>query len=687
MTTRPHTPVQRAGRPRAVPAAGALLLLAVLAVLGGCDINKPEMPTFDTSVSLPLGTERLEVSDAVDSEDFLGAGPDGSLLFQVTGDPDTLDFVFDLSAELGAQSFGQDLGAFDLASVGPLAYGFRLEDVWAPAAVADGLTLAVPAFPFSVTSTDQDVPDVASATLAAGTGSVTITNALPVPVSAASGPDQVVLVLESPAGATFASFTFGAIPAGQSRTVAVDLAGAVLPDRLRVRLAGGSPGSSGSPVSVHRDDALDVTASFTGLVVSQATAVVGAQSFSTTFSAPLPDGYAITEAVVEHGSSQLNVTNGLPIPCTATLTWPDLRDAQGQVFRRQYDLAAGATTVRTLDFAGCTLAAGASPLTALDGQVEVASPGSSGQAVTMRATDGVSASLTPATISFSSATGTVPESVVTLTPTVTHIDLPDELDGLSLTAATLTLHLDTTASLPGVVDLTLSGARQDGKIARLTIQQPLNDGLSQSATEIVLDQDNSDIVDFLNNLPERITVLGEVSLGGDGAVGTVRPNDTAVFSWSIEAPVEVVIDGATLDSDARLLDFDADLAERVQTHAQGARADLEVLNHLPLALEVTLLVGTDPTTLDTAPLLTVGPLAVAAAQFSPTTHVVTAPVTSRPSFTLTAEQARVFGLPNVVTKFRATIPSSGGQAVRVQSTDWVEIQGIVQLDVLVDDQL
>lgn len=381
------------------------------------------------------------------------------------------------------------------------------------------------------------------------------------------------------------------------------------------------------------------------------------------------------------------MTNGLPIPRTATLTWPDLRDAQVQVFRRQYDLAAGATTVRTLDFAGCTLAAGASPLTALDGQVEVASPGSSGQAVTMRATDGVSASLTPATISFSSATGTVPESVVTLTPTVTHIDLPDELDGLSLTAATLTLHLDTTASLPGVVDLTLSGARQDGTIARLTIQQPLNDGLSQSATEIVLDQDNSDIVDFLNNLPERITVLGEVSLGGDGAVGTVRPNDTAVFSWSIEAPVEVVIDGATLDSDARLLDFDADLAERVQTHAQGARADLEVLNHLPLALEVTLLVGTDPTTLDTAPLLTVGPLAVAAAQFSPTTHVVTAPVTSRPSFTLTAEQARVFGLPNVVTKFRATIPSSGGQAVRVQSTDWVEIQGIVQLDVLVDDQL
>lgn len=687
MTTRTHTPDPRAGRPRAVPAAGALLLLAVLAVLGGCDINKPEMPSFDTTVSLPLGQERLDVMDAVDSEDFLGTGPDGSLLFQVTGDPDSLDFVFDLSAELDAQSFGQDLGAFDLASVGPLAYGFRLEDVWAPAAAADGLTLPVPAFPFSVTSTDQDVPGVTSATLTAGTGAVTVTNALPVPVSAASGPDQVVLTLESPAGAVFATFAFGSIPAGQSRTVSVDLAGAVLPDRLRVRLSGGSPGSGGSLVSVHRDDSLDVSASFSGLVVSQATAAVGAQSFNTTFSSPLPAGYAITEAAVSHGASQLNVTNGLPIPCTATLTWPDLLDAQGLPFSRQVDLAAGATTVRTLDFAGYTLTAGASPLTALDGQITVSSPGSAGQPVTMDAGDGLTASLTPATISFASATGTVPESIVTLTPTVTHIDLPEELNGLSLTAATLTLHLDTTASLPGVVDLTLSGTRQDGTVAQLAIQQPLNDGLGTSSTDIVLDQGNSDIVDFLNNLPERIVVQGQVSLGGDGAIGTVRPNDSAVFSWSIEAPVEVVVDGATLDSDPRLLEFDADLAERVQTHAQGARADLEVLNHLPLALEVTLLVGTDPTTLDTAPLLTVGPLTVAAAQFSPTTHVVTTPVVSRPSFTLTAEQARVFGLPNVVTKFTATIPSTGGQAVRVQSTDWVEVQGIVQLDVLVDDQL
>ena len=59
---------------------------------------------------------------------------------------------------------------------------------------------------------------------------------------------------------------------------------------------------------------------------------------------------------------------------------------------------------------------------------------------------------------------------------------------------------------------------------------------------------------------------------------------------------------------------------------------------------------------------------------------------SRPAFDLTAEQARLFGLPGLVTKVVASLPSSNGQPARVLSTDYVEVRGMVQLDVLVDDQ-
>lgn len=671
---------------RAARFAAAFLLVAALAALAGCDINKPEMPTFDTSLTLPLGVERLDVADALDSEDFLATGSDGSLLFQVDGDPDTLSFDFDLSADVPAQSMSQGLGEFALASFGPLSYGFLLSDVWAPAAAADGLTTLVPAFPVAVTSADQDVPEIQSATLASGTAQVTVTNSLPVAVSAASGPDQLVLVLESPSGAVFASFTFGLIAAGTGQTRTVDLTGAVLPDRLRVRLAGGSAGSGAQAVTINAGAALDIEATFTDLLVSSATAVVGAQGFDTTFSSALPSGYEVTAAVLGSGTAQLSVTNGMPVPCTAVLTWPDLRNEAGQPLVEQFNLAAHAAASHTVNFAGYTLADGGASLTSLDATVSVTSPGSSGAAVTMDSGDGLSATLGAATITFASVTGVIPEAVVVLDPTVENIDLPAELNGLSLTAATLTLELATAASLPGTVDLTLRGVSAGGHVQDLSIAQVLNQDPGKALTEIVLDQNNSGIVAFLNNLPERITLLGQVTLGGNGAVGTVRPNDKAVVTWRIEAPVEVIIDGASLDSDPRLLDIDTELQDNISTHAQGASAQLEVLNHLPVALSLVVLVGQDVNTLDTAPLLTIGPLVIDAAQIDPTTHIVTQAVVSRPTFALTAAQAQIFGRPGLITKVVATLPSSNGQAARVLSTDYLEVRGTVQLDVLVDDQ-
>ena len=77
MAMRSTTLPNRAGA-RARTAA-VLLLGTGLGALAGCDINEPAMPTFDTTLSLPLGVERLDVIDAVDSEDFLAVGDDGSL--------------------------------------------------------------------------------------------------------------------------------------------------------------------------------------------------------------------------------------------------------------------------------------------------------------------------------------------------------------------------------------------------------------------------------------------------------------------------------------------------------------------------------------------------------------------------------------------------------------------------------
>ena len=58
-----------------------------------------------------------------------------------------------------------------------------------------------------------------------------------------------------------------------------------------------------------------------------------------------------------------------------------------------------------------------------------------------------------------------------------------------------------------------------GDVTDLVINEALNGGPDQALTEIILDQDNSAIVQFLNSIPERVTLLGQVSLGGLTAQG------------------------------------------------------------------------------------------------------------------------------------------------------------------------
>lgn len=667
----------------------ALVALTAFAFLGGCEINKPEMPTFDTSVAIPLGVERIEVLDLVEDEEFLVVGSDSSLGFFIDGDPDTIDFDFELAADFGSQHIQQGLGNFELPDLDPMAYNFQLSDLWAP---ADGLVnqpAIVPAFPFSVTSSGQDLPDIESATLSSGSVSITVTNGLPVPVSAASGHDQVILNMIDPgSGTSFASFTFPVIAPGGSSTQTADLSGVNLPGEVAVTLAGGSPGSTGSLVTVNGTDTIAVSANFTDLVVSSATALVEAQNFQTSFDTELPADYEITHAIISSGTVGLTLANDMPIPCTSVVTWPNLVNLSGQALSEIFVLAAGETATRAIDFSGYILEANSGSLTVLSANVDITTPGSGTTPVTMNATDGLTADISGGSIAFDSVTGIVPAYEVALDPMEEEIDLPDEMDGIELTSASMVLRLTNSAGLPGDLDLMLSGTSASGQVRTMDVSRTIAPALDRApqVTNIVLTENNSTIVDFLNNLPETITLSGDVQVGGDGSEGTVRADDYAVVAWDVSAPMEVIISGSTIAGDPELIDLDEDMRDMIEDHALGAHIQTEILNHMPLGVELRILAGTDAATLESNPLLTVGPLTVEGALVDPQTHTVAEPVISWPVVQLTEEQARIFALPNLLTAVEVVLPSTNGNPIRMMATDYLEVRGIVNVDVHVNDE-
>jgi len=639
-----------------------LLILPLTGLLmAGCEIAEPALPSFTTRLTVPLGLERLEIQDIVDDEDYLVALADGSLGFWISGDPDTVSLDLDLGADIDAQQIDGELGTFSLDLDAGTDFDFTLVELFPAAAALDGQTWPVPAFGFDTQSGAEDLADIESASLSAGTLTVTVANGLPVPISAMSGPDRLVLDLLDPgSGEVLVSVEFDELAPGAEAQRTADLAGLELPGQLAVRLAGGSPGSDLEPVLVDAQAAVAVAATFSDLEVTAAVAVVPAQSFDTSFSTP----------------------------CQTTVTWPAVFDLDDQPLQLVIDLAGGSEEARLVDFAGHVVRAPlGETLAELSALVMVTSPGSGDQPVALAMDQGVQAEIGGGRIEFHSVTGNVPAMSYDLAPTQEEIDLPDELEGLSLCRARMTIELTSTAGLPAMVNFDLVGVDQHGASRSMQVQEEIEAAEQGRATttSIVLDETNSSLVDFLNHMPTEITLSGWVDLGGDGVVGTVRRDDQAVLDWEILSPVEVIIESSQIHGDPKVLDLGDSTRELIEDHFGGAAVQLEVLNHLPVGVVARLLLGVDPAALTTDPLLVIGPVAIDAGTVGPGGGAVIEPRVCRPELTLTPEQTRLLATAGMHSLLEVTLPSTEDDPVRVLTTDYLTVQGLIQLEVEVND--
>jgi hypothetical protein len=149
--------------------------------------------------------------------------------------------------------------------------------------------------------------------------------------------------------------------------------------------------------------------------------------------------------------------------------------------------------------------------------------------------------------------------------------------------------------------------------------------------------------------------------------------------------VEVVVESSQLYGDPEDLDLDADTRDLIRDHAGDAGITLEVLNHLPVGIETRLLFSPDTLSIKTDPLLAVGPVTVQAATVDPQNGEVAAPRISRPQIALTAAETQVLATEGLFSLIEVSLPSTEGQSVRVLTSDYVTVQGVIDLGVEVHD--
>lgn len=661
---------------------------AAALILAGCNIAKPEMPSFDTRLTLPLGTEVLTVAEAVADDSTLVTDGDGGISFVTGGQPQTIDLGIGMEVQIPAQTIRQTVGVFAVAAPAPLTVAESLVEVWPEAATFAGSAAAVPEFDFTVDAGDLDLSGIEAVTLADGVITCAVTSSWPVGISGSGQGDPLLMVLrDGGTGAELLTISLDPVTAGGSALAEVSLAGLTLPSQLDLSIVGHGDGSL-SPVTIAGNESLSVELSFDGLSATSATAAVEAQTFDLEFTADLGGGDAITHAAVSTGSLSFYLRNELPLEVAVDLAWDRVQTEGGDALATSAVVPAAGSVVVTVPFSASEIVSTGDPMTTLSATARVRTSGSGGESVTLTSTQGLTVDLAPGVLSFTEISGCFAPDSWDLDPITEEISYPDDSDGLTFTQAALVIELGNTADMGADLDLRLTGIPRQGDPVYLDVHEFVNPaGDENGKTTLILNENNSELVDFLNTRPETISLGGTAGVAEGANCGTLRSSDTLEISWRLTVPVVVNLEGTSIDGDPEPLGLDADLQSAIADHAGAAELTTIVTNHLPAGLQLWVLVADRPEDLPGNPLLTVGPLTVDAARIDPFTGEVAAGVVSRPSASLTAEDSRLFGRPGLHTMFRVQVPASDGIPVRVMSTDFLEVTGMLAMDLRIDEEL
>jgi len=673
--------------------------LALGCLLGGCSVeNNPEMPTWEAEFNVPLGVETTTLQEWIDESDDLCESATGLVAFHFEGTLERTEIGDRLALDPVEASFHSAIGAFTLRSPASQSGQVSFSDLWPPSSQLEGQTVPVPGFQFDGVETPlPEFDEFHSMTLEEGRLTVVLANRLPVDVE-----DVTATLVEDETWTEILSVPIPRVGTGQADSAAIDLAGVTLTSGLLVRVSGGSPGSGGEAVYVDVSCGLEVEVGLSDLRASRATAELPATDVTLDETVDIPDGTILVEAEVAAGALDLNIENDLPVRLTGLLTVAEFADPSGEPLTLGIDLPPAGDASAHVELAGYTLRP-APPIPEAAQRVNVSASMTTeetGEPVTLTAEDGVSVDLSIDTLTFARVRGILDSTSFEVEPSTAEVEFPEDLSSVSLQEARLTLTLVSTVPVPTALSLEAVGESGDGKVTVLAI--PLELAGSQDSppetTAVVLDQDNSAIVDMLNSLPRSVEVSGQGWVGDGETEGEVSREDYIEGAYRVEVPLHLAIEEQTIDSDLTEIEIlpeegnvdggdgavDGELTRRMRS------AELWVAfhNHTPFGLVATASFATDSARVFTDPDVSLESVQIAAGAVDETGEV-TAATSIENHLTLTEDDLDLFRNPSdeirlVYMGTRLRLLSTEGQAVKVRGSDYIQTAARIRVAATVD---
>ena len=292
-----------------------------------------------------------------------------------------------------------------------------------------------------------------SATLNSGYIDVKIINNLFIPLGA-----PIYVDIKNNIGTQIFQLTWDMeIAAGDSATVIQDVSGMSLPGSMLVEVSGTSNGSQGQQVAV---TTADMSSTFTvgltarELQVTQASAVVSAQSIADSSSITLdPSETLVEEAVISKGNFEITVTNSLPLTGMVRLTIPSLYfGSTDSTFKQNFNLPTDTLTISPVDMTGWTMTMDLADQF-LNYHYLITTADTDTNIVTISQTDNVELDLGITDIYFSSLTGEI-ESQTIIEGGDVNIESESQIQSATISEGQMDLVISN--NIGGVADVQLT---------------------------------------------------------------------------------------------------------------------------------------------------------------------------------------------------------------------------------------
>ncbi len=636
--------------------SGSIAIFAAVLILAGCSIESPKAPSWDVPITVPLidrSYTSAELFEKINS-DNIEIADDGSASFVVHEQLADVGFGSILQFDDVHEMHSETIGLIKIVKADNQSISYRLEDY------VSLIAGVVPETGATAVAEIGQPSSFSEAEFAEGTLGLSVSN------NTGLALDEVTITLIDSYGEVIQHSIPGGLADGAAYDTELSVAGERVSGALSLETYFHTPG--GSMLSL-AERSLDVVLTYGEDL--RATSITGqVDRFEQNYheETQINEESEIITAQLNSGSLILDWSNDLPLPLDLSLSFPEITDGAGQM-QINLSLAAGQHFNQSISLAGKQLTPVGNRL-AVD--VNATVQGSEGNSVTMSSSDQFSVEISLQDLQAETATAKLAPTEVSWDQTSIAIDVPTGFDNVSPAVVELEIVVQNYSELGGTVELELQA--DNGK--QLTIQGEVDAGSPESPVESRIV--SSQLAQLLSPIPNQISVGGMALVGDGTTIINLSGSDHLEASATINAPMSVTLDAATVEGDPNELEIDDDLSDKADRLLDG-RFEGRISNHLPLGASVSIYFATSADELFTNPLTIIGPLAVNAGLVDDA-GVVSQITETFNELNLTADNLAVFGHERLYIAPVIELQGSNGQVVHIRAEDYLEISGFITIN-------